>query len=67
MILLGIFIYRAHVIASPRHHMAVSRFVQQLALRIACVVRIQPPVLIKPFDLRVKAFFSYTPAKDFMR
>lgn len=47
--------------------MTVSRFVQQLASRIACVVRIQPPVLIKPFDLRVKAFFSYTPAMGFMR
>ncbi len=47
--------------------MTVSRFVQQLASRIACVVRIQPPVLIKSFDLRVKAFFSYTPAMDFMR
>lgn len=47
--------------------MTVSRFVQQMASRIACVVRIQPPVPTKPFDLRVKAFFPYTPAMDFMR
>jgi hypothetical protein len=45
------------VIVSPLHHDHIAIHAQ-VASRIACVVRIQPSVLIKPFDPRVKASFS---------
>jgi hypothetical protein len=47
--------------------MTVSRSMQQVASHITCLVRIQPLVLIKPFDPQVKDYFSYTPAVGFMR